>query len=450
MAIKTYGPMAVDWEVRVDYERLRRERLARVQKLLKESELGALLCFDMSNIRYITSTHIGTWAMDKLFRFTLLPRDDEPILWTFGSAARHDQLYAPWMGERARAGISTMRGAMAPGSGRAEDVARKIRSELEERGLLHEPLGVDVIEPQVLFALQKEGITIADGQNLMQTARMIKTQDEITLLTTACMMVDAAYEELYRWMRPGVRENECVALVSKVLYDLGSEHVEGVNAISGERCSPHPHVFSDRVLRPGDPAYFDILHSFNGYRTCYYRTFAVGSASPAMVDAYKRCREILDVAINAIKPGVTTADVVKLWPRAEEFGFPNEEAAFALQFGHGVGLTIWEKPVFSRLVSFDHPEVIEEGMVFALETFWPASDGWTAARIEEQLVVTKDGCEVITRFPAEELLVAGTRYYTVNGPLSPIREVQSHLNTAAGRGGAQLPAPAATSAGHTL
>ena len=80
-------------------------------------------------------------------------------------------------------------------------------------------------------------------------------------------------------------------LVSKVLYDMGSEHVEGVNAISGERCSPHPHVFSDRALRPGDPAYFDILHSYNGYRTCYYRTFAIGSASPAMVDAYKKCRE---------------------------------------------------------------------------------------------------------------------------------------------------------------
>ena len=116
---------------------------------------------------------------------------------------------------------------------------------------------------------------------------------------------------------------------------------------------------------------------------------------------------------------MTTADVVKLWPKAEEFGFPDEEAAFALQYGHGVGLSIWEKPVFSRLVSLDHPEVIQEGMVFALETFWPATDGWTAARIEEQLVVTKDGCEVITRFPAEELLVAGTHYYTVNGQLSP-------------------------------
>ena len=431
MAIKSYGLMGVDWEERVNFERLRNERLARIKKLLKESEMGALLCFDMNNVRYITATHIGTWAMDKLARFSLLPQDDEPIMWDFGSAARHHQLYCPWLGERSRAGISTLRGAMLPAAGRAEDVARKIRIELEERGLLNEPLGVDAVELPVLFALQAEGIKVVDGQQLMQQARVIKTQDEITLLNSACMMVDAAYDELYRFMKPGVRENECVGLVSKVLYDLGSEHVEGVNAISGERCSPHPHVFSDRALRPGDPAYFDILHSYNGYRTCYYRTFAVGSASQAMVDAYKRCRYILDIAIDAIKPGVTTAEIAKLWPRAEEFGFPNEEAAFALQYGHGVGLSIWEKPIFSRLVSLDHPEVIEEGMVFALETFWPASDGWTAARIEEQLVVTKNGCEVITRFPAEDLLVAGVRYYTTSGPLPTTRETQSQLNTRA-------------------
>ena len=287
---------------------------------------------------------------------------------------------------------------------------------------------MDIVELPVLFALQAEGIKVVDGQQLMQLARLIKTQDEITLLNTACMMVDAAYDELYRAMKPGFRENECVGLVSKVLYDMGSEQVEGVNAISGERCSPHPHVYTDRALRPGDPAYFDILHSFNGYRTCYYRTFAIGSASPAIVEAYKRCRDILDRAIAAIKPGVTTADVVKLFPKAEEFGFPNEEAAFALQYGHGVGLSIWEKPIFSRLVSLDHPEVIEEGMVFALETFWPSSDGWSAARIEEQLVVTKTGCEVITRFPAEKLLIAGVRYYTATGPLPTTRESQSHLN----------------------
>src|SRR5438105_1746914 len=430
MAIKTYGLMGVDWEERVNFERLRTERLARIKKLLRASEMGALLCFDMNNIRYITATHIGTWAMDKLARFSLLPRDDEPIMWDFGSAARHHKLYCPWLGDdRSRAGISTQRGAMSPESGRAEDVAKKIRIELEERGLLNEPIGVDVVEMPVLFALQAEGIKVVDGQQLMQKARVIKTQDEITLLATACMMVDAAYDELYRALRPGIRENECVGLVNKVLYDLGSEHVEGVNAISGERCSPHPHVYTDRALRPGDPAYFDILHSYNGYRTCYYRTFVVGSASQAQVDAYKRCRDILDRAVNAIKPGVTTAEIVKLWPKAEEFGFPNEEAAFALQYGHGVGLSIWEQPIFSRLVSLDHPEVIEEGMVFVLDTFWPASDGWSAARIEEQLIVTKNGCEVITRFPAEKLLVAGGGQPTAGGPLAGTRESQSNLNS---------------------
>ncbi len=221
-----------------------------------------------------------------------------------------------------------------------------------------------------------------------------------------------------------------------MLYDLGSEHVEGVNAISGERANPHPHVYSDRVLRPGDPAYFDILHSHLGYRTCYYRTFAIGSASRAQVDAYRRCRDLLDRAIDLVKPGVTTGEVASVWPRAQEFGFPSEEAAFALQFGHGVGLSIWEKPIISRLVSLDHPEVIEKGMVFALETFWPTSDGFGAARIEEQLVVTDTGCEVITRFPAEDLLVAGrSSYFTVSGQLPGIREPQSHLNRPAADAG---------------
>ena len=115
------------------------------------------------------------------------------------------------------------------------------------------------------------------------------------------------------------------------------------------------------MLRPGDPAYFDILHAFNGYRTCYYRTFAVGSASRSLVDAYKRCRDILDNAISLIRPGVSTAEVVEVFPRAQEFGFADEEAAFALQYGHGVGLSSWEKPIFSRLVSFDYPETDRGG-----------------------------------------------------------------------------------------
>ena len=436
MGIRTYGPNAVDWEQRIDVDRLRRERLARLKQTLQGSELGALLTFDFHNMRYMTSTHIGTWAMDKLIRFALLPRGGEPVAWDFGSAARHHQIYNPWLDGRtdqpelgrARAGISTLRGAFNPDAGIAEEVARKIKRVLDEHDLAGEPLGVDLVEMPILAALQAAGLTVVDGQQVFLEARRLKTEDEIGLLTQAASMVDAAYDQLYRFLRPGVRENECVGLVAKVLYDLGSEHVEGVNAISGERCAPHPHVYSDRILRPGDPAFFDILHSHNGYRTCYYRCFAVGSASPAMRDAYRRCRDYMDEAIALVKPGATTADVVSVWPRAQEFGFPDEEAAFALQYGHGVGLSIWEKPIFSRLVSLDHPEVLEEGMLFALETYWPAADGWSAARIEEEVVVTADGCEVVTKFPAEELLIAGQRYWTVGGPLPAVREAESHRN----------------------
>jgi len=422
MAIKTYGSMGVDWEQRIDFDRLRKERLARAKSLLAKSSMGAVLCFDMNNVRYLTSTHIGTWAQDKISRFTLLPQNDEPILWDFGSAARHHALNCPWLGDRSRAGIALLRGAMSPEMGRAEDVARKIKVELEMRGLAKEPVGVDVVEPPILFALLKEGITVVDGQQLLSDARTIKTQDEISLLNHSAAMVDAAYHELYQVMRPGMKENEAVGLVNKILYDAGSEYVEGVNAISGERCSPHPHVFSDRALRPGDPVYYDILHSYMGYRTCYYRSFTVGYAPQGMIDAYRRCRDYLDAAIELVRPGRTTAEIASVWPKAQEFGFPNEEAAFALQFGHGIGLAIWEKPVISRLVSLEHSHEIKPGMVFALETFWPSKDGWRAARIEEEIVVTETGHEVITRFPAEKLLVVGRQYFTVDGPLASIRE----------------------------
>jgi Xaa-Pro aminopeptidase len=453
----SFGSNAVDWEERIRFDRLREERLTRLKAELDRSDVGALLAFDFSNIRYMSATHIGTWAVDKLIRFALVTRKTDPVVWDFGSAAKHHQLYNPWLSTTtaeadadphaphhnavrpraksgARAGISTLRGAFNPDAGIADEVARKIKAELEEYGLLGEPLGVDVIELPILFALQRAGVQVVDGQQVFLNARRVKTQDEVWLLTQAASMVDAAYEQLYQFLRPGVRENEAVGLVAKTLYDLGSEYVEGVNAISGERCSPHPHVYSDRLIRPGDPAFFDILHSYNGYRTCYYRTFAVGSASRAQADAYKRAREYMDVAIARVRPGATTADIVEVWPTAQEFGFPDEEAAFALQYGHGVGLSIWEKPIFSRLVSLDHPEVLEEGMVFALETYWPSADGVGAARIEEELVVTANGCEVITKFPAEDLIVAGQRYYSLAGQLPLVRNAQSHLNTAEGRG----------------
>jgi Xaa-Pro aminopeptidase len=406
-ALPALGTMGVDFEERVDYRRLHRYRLSRVRQALEKSELGALLVFDTNNIRYITSTKIGEWERDKLSRWALLTRTGEPILWDFGSAAVHHKLYTPWLApENCKAGLIGLRGTVDPAFGLMKRHAEEIAALIREAGVADMPVGVDIIEPPMMFELQRAGLNVQDGQQVMLEAREIKSADEIALLNRAAAMVDGAYHLVYEELKPGVRENDIVASVNKFLYENGSDDVEAVNAISGERCNPHPHNFTDRMLRPGDQAFFDILQAFMGYRTCYYRTFNVGRATPVQHDAYARAREWLDRAIELIRPGVMTDEVCRVWPKAEEFGFPDEMSAFGLQFGHGLGLALHERPIISRVISMTHPTEIKEGMVFALETYCQATDGYSAARIEEEVVVTDTGCRVITLFPAEELPIS--------------------------------------------
>ncbi|HEX7115728.1 MAG TPA: Xaa-Pro peptidase family protein [Steroidobacter sp.] len=401
------GVMNVDFEERVDFRRLHRYRLARVRQALKNSELGALLVFDNNNIRYLTSTAIGEWARDKMCRFAVLAGDGEPHLWDFGSAAAHHRIYAPWLQPVCcHAGMVGLRGTVPPDAGLISRAALEIKAVLDENGVSKMPLGVDVVEPPMLFELQRLGIEVRDGQQTMLDAREIKSRDEIMLLNTAASMVDGVYQMIYEELKPGVRESDIVARVNKMLYEMGSDDVEAVNAVAGERCSPHPHNFTDRIIRPGDQAFFDIIQAYMGYRTCYYRTFNVGKATPAQRDAYRKAREWMDAAIERVRPGVGTDEIAAVFPKAQDFGFPDEMEAFALQFGHGLGVALHERPIISRLVSFEKPYEIKAGMVFALETYCPATDGRSAARIEEEVVVTDKGCEVITLFPAKELPIA--------------------------------------------
>ena len=307
-----------------------------------------MLLFDQNNIRYVTSTHIGEWARDKSARCVLLPRDGDPVLWDFGSAAKHHQLYAPWLPQSSwQAGVTSMRGAMPRETGVPDALAARIHRELADRGLAGEPLGIDLTDMETLFSLHRQGIETADAQPVMMRARAIKTPDEIALLEHAAAIVDAVYEDIYRMLRPGVREHEIVAMAMQRLFELGSEQVEAINAVSGDRCNPHPHVFSDRLLRPGDQAFFDVIHSFMGYRTCYYRTFNVGGVTQSQLDAYKQCREWLDSAIELVRPGITTDQIASVWPTAQELGFPDEQACFGLQFGHGLGVGLYEAPMIS-------------------------------------------------------------------------------------------------------
>jgi Xaa-Pro aminopeptidase len=401
------GHMQVDFEERIDFRRLHDYRLARTRAALANSGLGALLCFDQHNIRYTTSTVIGEWARDKLTRYSLLTGNGDPYIWDFGSAARHHRLYSPWLcADHCRAGLLGLRGAVG-GDGRLfRSAALEIKSLLDAEGVADMPLGIDVVEPPLMLELQKLGVEVRDAQQTMLAAREVKNIDELMLLNMAAAMVDGVYHDIAEALKPGVKESEIVALATARLYRMGSDCVEAINAISGERCSPHPHNFTDRLIRPGDQAFFDIIHSYMGYRTCYYRTFGVGMATEAQLDAYRRAREWMDGAIDLLKPGISSDKVAASFPTAQDIGFATEMDAFGLNFCHGLGLGLHERPLISRLSSLEEPIELKVGMVFAVETYCPASDGVSAARIEEEVILTPTGPKVISLYPAKELPIA--------------------------------------------
>ncbi len=407
-----WGTMAVDWETRVDFDRLRNYRLNRAQAQLENHDIGAFLCFEFYNIRYITGAHIGEWARDKLNRYVLLPRGQEPILFEMGTAAHAHKLYSPWLAERVRYALPTWtRADTANALEIARNLARHVKDILREFHLEKEPLGVDVVDVVFLEALHQENIDVVDAHSPMLDARLIKNEDEIQLLKVAASMADAAYDTIVRSIRPGIRENELVALANETLYRLGSEDVECVNVVSGPRSNPHPHVFSDRILRPGDLVYFDLMHAYNGYRTCYYRTFICGRPSAEQNAAYRQTYDWLYDAVSVVKPGITSADIASRYPTYEAWGLKSELEARGLATGHGIGLSIHEKPGINRIESLSNPFPIQAGMVFALETYAQTPDGRQGCRIEEEVLVTPTGYEVLTRYPCEDLISCGIPRY---------------------------------------
>src|SRR5687767_11376718 len=221
------GHLSVDFERRVDFDRLRAYRLGRARQALKNSQCGALLLFDVNNIRYVSGTKIGEWERDKLCRYALLAGDEEPIVWDFGSAAIHHKFYCDWLfPENCRAGMLGMRGTVPPVVGLMKNHAEELMSLLRKADVADMPVGVDLAETAMFFELQKAGMKVVDGQQVMLDAREIKNLDEIILLNQAASMVDGVYHAIYEELKPGVRESQIVALANKLLYEMGSDDVE--------------------------------------------------------------------------------------------------------------------------------------------------------------------------------------------------------------------------------
>ncbi|MDD4189575.1 MAG: Xaa-Pro peptidase family protein [Eubacteriales bacterium] len=400
-----FGTTIAEWEQRINVERLREDRLAKAKAQLKEKGLGAVLCYDFDNIRYITGTIAGEWARNKMTRYCILPVNGDPYI--FDPAAPTKRRDCPWISDHVRPALGSMRGAIPLEVNNIQKVALEVKNLLDEYGVLKMPLGVDIADIPLVKELERQGIEVVDGQQALLDARLIKTEDEVKLLEVAASLADCAFDELVRNIKPGVRESDLTAIAHNFLYRNGSDLVECINIASGPRALPHPHHPADRMIRPNEIVYIDIMHSFMGYRTCYYRTFSCGLPSLAQEKAFERAHKWLFDAMAKIKDGATTADVAGEWPKAQESGYKDEREAFLCQFAHGIGMSIWEKPAISRLFSLDNPFTLRENMVFAIETYCPSEDGNGGVRIEEEVVVKKDGCEIITKYPIDHLISCG-------------------------------------------
>lgn len=408
----TQGMMQVDYEQRMDFDRMREYRVSRIKHYMDEFDIECLLLFDTGNKRYSTSTAVCSPEIDNMGRYAIIPRNGPPHIFGFGSEVASEKLNCPWIADYTFPAHGTMFGALPEAWGCSTGFLKDLDMVLGNFGQDKSKIriGVDVIESQILLAMQANGYTIADGQGVMQYARSIKNEDEIAILKHGAAIVDAAFHRIACEIRPGAKENDLQAVASHEMHRLGAQWIHNVQVTSGNRTNPHPHLSSDRLLQPGDIIFMDIVCLFNGYHTCVYRCFTVGPPSPKQIDTHARCLEIQTGGIEAVKPGCSTADVVTRWPDYRQMGALNEHEIFGLQYGHGIGVGLWEFPIISRAYSIEHPVEIEPGMVFALETYAGNEDGSDGVRLEDEVVVTDTGIEVITKFPTDRIIGCGMSY----------------------------------------
>jgi Xaa-Pro dipeptidase len=401
-----YGKYAVDYEQRVNYDRLRKDRVDKVKAQMKKDNVGALLTFDADNIRYITSYYVTTPMRPSEYQAAFIARNGEPHL-IGGGTPEEQHRRMPWL-----AGVQPSLG-MAKLSARdsndpvIENWVNGVAELMAQYGVEKETLAIDgsTLEHLYFEAFGRKGIQCMHGKPVMDFTRMIKTVDEIELIKISCSNAERAFAAITDAIRPGVRECDLVGIGIKELYLEGDDHTEDLVCMSGENTNPYGWTFSDRMIRPGDLVYIDVDGaSYQGYKTCIYRTFCCGKATSEQKDLFAEAKEMLYAGMSAVKDGATDYDVLEKWPDSPQYwGYDSWFDVVPYACGHGLGVTLHDRP----MVLYSHralglpPQEIKEGMVMAFETYAGKKGGKNGVRIEDMVLVTKEGYELLSLFPQE-------------------------------------------------
>jgi Xaa-Pro aminopeptidase len=405
-----FGKYAVDYEERVDYARLRRERVEKAKARINADGLGALITWDEANIRYLTSYYVTTPMRASEIQAAFCARNGEPHLFGGGTPSETKRRM-PWMEDRVHPSLGAPRlTARDANDFMITMIVDAVARLMAEYGVEKEPLGLDGTTLQMLFAdaFRKKGIEVVHGKPTMDHARMIKTQDELELMRITCANSERAFADIVEAIRPGIRECDLVGIGIKALYAEGDDHTEDLVCCSGYNTNPYGWSFTDKPIRPGDLIYIDVDGaSYQGYKSCVYRTFCCGKATQEQKDLYEECRAMLYAGMSAVRDGATDHDIVEKWPDSPAYwGYDNWMEVVPYAVGHGLGLTLHDPPAISvvtKLAGYP-PTKLKAGMVLALETYAGHKGEADGVRLEDNILVTEDGYELLSRWPIDELM----------------------------------------------
>jgi Xaa-Pro aminopeptidase len=404
---RTYSTTGTDWQARVDFDRMRSDRLARARMMMEKHDLGALVCFVGENVRYITSVFQGNWKNNIYIRYCVLPRGGDPVLFeTAGSDLECAKIDAPWLKGNIRPAI-TWKWSETAESMMADRMAKSILEVLKENGVEKEKIGIDVYDPAAYAAFQNLKLNTVSAWPAMSGARIVKTPDEIECLKISSAIGDTSFWKIQNeWLKPGVKESYITAKVNEYLYEQGFDFVYDIIVASGGNTSPYRRWHTDKVIRQGDLVIIDQnAVGPGGYFVDFVRCFKVGGVkwTDKEKDLYKECHSTMYGAIEMMKAGNTTADVAAKLPKYADDEF---KTVTLQQFAHSIGLSLYEGMWISRAYSLEYPVELVEGMYFAAETFAGHPGLEQTVRLEENLLVTKDGPILFTKYPFEEEALA--------------------------------------------
>jgi Xaa-Pro aminopeptidase len=393
---RLYSQSGADWQYRVDFERLRQERLQRAREQMDAHDLGALVLFAGANIRYICGSYQGNWKYNINIRYAVLPNGGEPVLFeTAGSDLHCAKMDMPWMEGRIHPAMTWQwaEGAVPHMAGKMADTVVEV---LDGAGVRNERIGIDNLDMPSLSAFQEKGINIVNGWPAMSAARVVKTRDEIELLKQASSVGDAAMWRIkHEWLKPGVRERDIEAKVHEFMLSEGFEIIYDIIVASGGNTSPYRRWATDKMIRQGDLIIVDInAVGPSGYYVDFVRTFkCAGKMTQQEIDLYREVYDSMYAGIEQMRVGNTTADVAAAFPKYDDDKYGTVTLQ---QFAHSIGITLYEGMWVSRAYSLDYPAELKENMYFSVETFAGHPLLPQTCRLEENILVTADGPVVFT------------------------------------------------------